>query len=376
MECVKFRNETCYTSEIRWYSANRRPNILGRLLFFFGGIMEDKVYQIVNKTIAKINELNSAKELNDLKVEVLGKSGELTLILRGLKDVSEDERPKVGKIVNDARVELEKAITEKLFKLEQKELNEKLMREKIDISIDKKRPIGKVHPLNAIKRKAIDFFVCMGFIVTDSPEIETTYYNFDMLNIPPDHPAREPQDTFFVTDNILLRTQTSAGQIRTMEKIKPPIKMISPGRVFRSDEADATHTPCFHQMEGLVVDKGITMCDLKGTLSSFAKHFFASDTSIRFRPSHFPFTEPSVEVDVSCVHCGGKGCNVCKGTGWIEILGAGMVNRKVLSGCGIDPDIYTGFAFGVGLDRITAIIHGINDARVPFEGDIRFLKQF
>ena len=338
--------------------------------------MEQKIIELVNETKAKVNAIACAKDLTDLKVEVLGKSGALTLILRGLKDLSESDRPKMGKIVNEARVELEKVIGEKFVQLERKELDEKLMKEKIDISLDKKTTLGKLHPLNVMRRKAIDFFVSMGFIVTDSPEIETTYYNFDMLNIPPDHPAREMQDTFFVTDKILLRTQTSAGQIRTMEKIKPPIKMISPGRVFRSDEADATHTPCFHQIEGLVVDKGITMCDLKGILASFAKHFFSENSSVRFRPSHFPFTEPSVEVDASCPHCGGKGCNVCKGTGWIEILGAGMVNRHVLSGCGIDPDVYTGFAFGVGLDRITAICHGINDARVPFEGDIRFLKQF
>lgn len=338
--------------------------------------MKQKIVDLVESTKAKIDKAISAKELTDLKVEVLGKSGELTLILRGLKDLPEADRPIMGKVVNEARVELEKAIGSKIGELERKELNEKLMSERIDITIDNKRELGKIHPLNAIKRKAINFFVSMGFIVTDSPEIETTYYNFDMLNIPFDHPAREMQDTFFVTDKIILRTQTSSGQVRTMEKVKPPIKMISPGRVFRSDEADATHTPCFHQLEGLVVDKGITMCDLKGMLASFAKHFFSENSSVRFRPSHFPFTEPSVEVDASCPHCGGKGCNVCKGTGWIEILGAGMVNRRVLSGCGIDPDVYTGFAFGVGLDRITAICHGINDARVPFEGDIRFLKQF
>ena len=338
--------------------------------------MKQKIIDLVTSTKAKIVKAVSVKELTDLKVEVLGKSGELTLILRGLKDLSEADRPIMGKVVNEARAELEKAIGEKIAFFERKELNEKLLSERIDITIDNKKEIGKIHPLNAIKRKAINFFVSMGFIVTDSPEIETTYYNFDMLNIPFDHPAREMQDTFFVSDKIILRTQTSAGQVRTMEKVKPPIKMISPGRVFRSDEADATHTPCFHQLEGLVVDKGITMCDLKGMLASFAKHFFSENSSVRFRPSHFPFTEPSVEVDASCPHCGGKGCNVCKGTGWIEILGAGMVNRRVLLGCGIDPDVYTGFAFGVGLDRITAICHGINDARVPFEGDIRFLKQF
>ncbi len=338
--------------------------------------MKQKICNLVNQTKKKLNAVSSAKELTDLKVSILGKNGELTLILRGLKDLSDDERPLMGKIVNEARTEIETLINKRYVDLENKELNERLMKEKVDITIDQKTAIGKIHPLNVIKRKAIDFFVSMGFLVTDSPEIETTYYNFDMLNIPFDHPAREMQDTFFVTEKILLRTQTSAGQIRTMEKIKPPIKMISPGRVFRSDEADATHTPCFHQLEGLVVDKGITMCDLKGILASFAKHFFSENSSIRFRPSHFPFTEPSVEVDAACPHCGGKGCNVCKGTGWIEILGAGMVNRHVLSGCGIDPDVYTGFAFGVGLDRITAICHGINDARVPFEGDVRFLKQF
>lgn len=338
--------------------------------------MEKQITQLVKDAKIKIEQATSTKELTELKVSVLGKNGKLTLLLRGLKDLSDIERPIIGKIVNDARVELEELINAKSNSLELKELNDKLFNEKIDITVDRKIAIGKIHPLNVIKRKAIDFFVSMGFIVTDSPEIEYTKYNFDMLNIPHDHPAREMQDTFFVTKNIVLRTQTSAGQVRTMEKNKPPIKMISPGRVFRSDEADATHTPCFHQLEGLVVDKGITMCDLKGILASFAKHFLGNETEIRFRPSYFPFTEPSVEVDVSCVHCGGSGCNVCKGTGWIEILGAGMVNRHVLSGCEIDPDIYTGFAFGIGLDRITAIIHGINDARVPFEGDIRFLKQF
>ncbi len=338
--------------------------------------MEEKIHELIETTKSKALSSQSIRELTDLKVEILGKSGALTGILRGLKDLSPDLRPAMGKIVNEAREKIEAFIALRLSELEREELDKKLSKERIDISIDKNIPLGKLHPLNVIKRKAIDFFVSMGFMVSDSPEIETTYYNFDMLNIPPDHPARELQDTFFITDKILLRTQTSAGQIRTMEKVKPPIKMISPGRVFRSDEADATHTPCFHQLEGLVVDKGITMCDLKGILSSFAKHFFDKDTTIRFRPSYFPFTEPSVEVDVSCVHCGGKGCNVCKGTGFIEILGAGMVNRRVLSGCGIDPDVYTGFAFGMGLDRITAIIHGINDARVPFEGDVRFLKQF
>ncbi len=338
--------------------------------------MQEKLELLAAKTAERIKKAESAKEINELRVEVLGKNGELTLLLKGLKDVSEAERPLVGKLINETRSAIEQQISQAASVFEKQELNRKLLSERIDITIDKPHEYGKLHPLNVIRQKAIDFFVSMGFTVAESPEIEYTKYNFDMLNIPEDHPARAPQDTFFITDNILLRTQTSAGQVRVMEKYKPPIKMISPGRVFRSDEADATHTPCFHQLEGLVVDKGITMCDLKGILGAFARSFFSQETKVRFRPSYFPFTEPSVEVDLSCVHCGGKGCNVCKGTGYIEILGAGMVNRKVLQGCNIDPDEYTGFAFGMGLDRITALIHGINDARVPFEGDIRFLKQF
>lgn len=338
--------------------------------------MQEKLELLAAKTAERIKKAESAKEINELRVVVLGKNGELTLLLKGLKDVSEAERPLVGKLINETRSAIEQQISQAASVFEKQELNRKLLSERIDITIDKPHEYGKLHPLNVIRQKAIDFFVSMGFTVAESPEIEYTKYNFDMLNIPEDHPARAPQDTFFITDNILLRTQTSAGQVRVMEKYKPPIKMISPGRVFRSDEADATHTPCFHQLEGLVVDKGITMCDLKGILGAFARSFFSQETKVRFRPSYFPFTEPSVEVDLSCVHCGGKGCNVCKGTGYIEILGAGMVNRKVLQGCNIDPDEYTGFAFGMGLDRITALIHGINDARVPFEGDIRFLKQF
>lgn len=338
--------------------------------------MQEKLELLAAKTAERIKKAESAKEINELRVEVLGKNGELTLLLKGLKDVSEAERPLVGKLINETRSAIEQQISQAASVFEKQELNRKLLSERIDITIDKPHEYGKLHPLNVIRQKAIDFFVSMGFTVAESPEIEYTKYNFDMLNIPEDHPARAPQDTFFITDDILLRTQTSAGQVRVMEKYKPPIKMISPGRVFRSDEADATHTPCFHQLEGLVVDKGITMCDLKGILGAFARSFFSQETKVRFRPSYFPFTEPSVEVDLSCVHCGGKGCNVCKGTGYIEILGAGMVNRKVLQGCNIDSDEYTGFAFGMGLDRITALIHGINDARVPFEGDIRFLKQF
>ncbi|MDE7395279.1 MAG: phenylalanine--tRNA ligase subunit alpha [Clostridiales bacterium] len=339
--------------------------------------MKEKVKALTDQALREIGESKTQSALNDIRVRVLGKSGELTALLRNMKDLSPEERPEAGKIVNEAREKLEEAIAARLKTLDEETLNKRLKEERIDITIDEKTPqMGGYHPLTIVRNKIVDFFTSLGCIIADSPEIETDYYNFEALNIPADHPAREMQDTFFVTDNILLRSQTSAGQIRTMEKIKPPLKMLSPGRVFRADEVDATHSPVFHQIEGLVVDKGITLCDLKGTLDLFAKQFFGAQTKTRFRPSYFPFTEPSVEVDASCARCGGTGCNVCKGTGWIEILGAGMVNRNVLVNCGIDPDEYTGFAFGVGLDRITNLIYGISDLRTVFENDIRFLKQF
>jgi len=339
--------------------------------------MIQTINTILADGIKAIESSKSQKELLDIKVTILGKSGSLTTFLHNLKSLSPEERPLAGKLVNETREKLESAFTKKFQELKNQELMQKLEKEKIDITVpSSKVKMGSLHPMNVVRQRAIEYFISMGFTVDESPEIETDRYNFDMLNTPSDHPARDMQDTLFITDKILLRSQTSAGQIRKMEKTKPPIKMVSPGRVYRADEIDATHTPCFHQLEGLVVDKGITMCDLKGILAGFARYFFNKDTKTRFRPSHFPFTEPSVEVDASCTACGGKGCRVCKGTGWIEILGAGMVNRKVLSGCDIDPDIYSGFAFGMGLDRITAILYGINDARVSFEGDIRFLKQF
>ncbi len=338
--------------------------------------MEEKIRQLTERVESSVLSCADMRTLNDLKVGVLGKSGELTAILRNIKDLPPEQKPAAGKIVNEARVKLEKIFAERGKALEEKELNEKLASEKIDITIDKNVLKGGLHPLNIVRNKIVDFFVSLGFIVADSPEIEKNYYNFEALNIPEDHPAREIQDTFFVTKDICLRSQTSTGQIRMMEKVKPPIKMISPGRVYRSDNPDATHSPMFHQIEGLVVDKNITMCDLKGILELFAKEIFGESTKIRFRPSYFPFTEPSIEVDATCSHCHGAGCRVCKGTGWIEILGAGIVNRNVLKNCSIDPDVYTGFAFGAGMDRITNIFHGITDARVPFENDVRFLKQF
>lgn len=339
--------------------------------------MKKQIDEILLRFNAEIDKAGGTAELLDLKVKIFGKNGELTKIMKNLKDIPETDRPSVGKWVNEARSILDANITAKLTKLEDEELNAKLLREKVDITIQGKAPIiGSQHPLNIVRRKIEDYFISLGFEICSSPEIEFVKYNFDMLNIPKDHPSRDVQDTFYVKDNVVLRTQTSAGQVRLMEKTKPPIKMISPGRVYRPDEVDATHTPCFHQVEGLVVDKDITMSDLKGVLERFAKEFFNQNTKIRFRPSFFPFTEPSVEVDASCSGCGGKGCRICKNTGWIEILGAGMVNRNVLTACDIDPNIYSGFAFGIGLDRITGIIHGITDARVPFEGDVRFLKQF
>ena len=338
--------------------------------------MEEEIKQLTEKVENAASKCADLRALNDLKVGVLGKNGELTAILRNIKDLPPEQKPMAGKIVNEAREKLEKIFSQRGKTLEEKELNERLASEKIDITIEKNVLKGGLHPLNIVRNKIVDFFVSLGFIVADSPEIEKNYYNFEALNIPEDHPAREVQDTFFVTKDICLRSQTSTGQIRMMEKVKPPIKMVSPGRVYRSDSPDATHSPMFHQIEGLVVDKNITMCDLKGILELFAKEIFGQDTKIRFRPSYFPFTEPSIEVDATCSHCKGSGCRVCKGTGWIEILGAGIVNRNVLINCGIDPDVYTGFAFGMGLDRITNIIHGITDARVPFENDVRFLKQF
>ncbi|MCL2796963.1 MAG: phenylalanine--tRNA ligase subunit alpha [Firmicutes bacterium] len=339
--------------------------------------------ELLSRATAQIDAADSAVRLEALRVALLGKQGELTALLKGLKDLPDAERPAVGKAINDARTQIENALSHKKSYFEDAALRERLQSERVDFTIDiPDRPIGSIHPINHTRQRICDFFVSMGFFVADSPEIETEFYNFEALNIPSDHPAREVQDTFFLADGIVLRSQTSSGQIRFMEKYPPPFKMISPGRVYRCDDVDATHSPMFHQLEGLVVDKNITMCDLKGILELFAKHFFGSQTKTRFRPSFFPFTEPSVEVDASCFNCGGKGqaggvpCRVCKGTGWIEILGAGLVNRRVLQNVGVNPDVYSGFAFGMGLDRITNILHGITDLRVVFENDVRFLKQF
>lgn len=316
-------------------------------------------------------------QIENLRVQYLGKKGELTAILKQMGSLSAEERPKMGALVNEAKQELEELISIKRNELKAKAREEKLKAETIDITMPAKevKP-GKLHPLNTVLDDMINIFQSMGFDVVDGPEVETDYYNFQCLNVPEDHPARDMQDTFYLAENLLLRTQTSAAQIRTMETMKPPIRVICPGRVFRADEVDATHSPVFHQIEGLVVDKGITMCDLKGVLEQFAHEIYGSDTKVKFRPSFFPFTEPSVEVDVTCSECGGKGCRVCKGDGWIEILGAGMVHPNVLRSCGIDPEEYSGFAFGIGLDRLTTTRYKISDIRLLFENDKRFLDQF
>ena len=324
-----------------------------------------------------IKSCKDESQIENLRVKYLGKKGELTALLKQMGSLSPEERPKVGQLVNEAKQRLEELIAEKKNSLKSVLAEAKLKSETIDITMPAKEiKSGKLHPLNTVLNDVIDIFRSMGFDVVDGPEVETDHYNFECLNVPADHPARDMQDTFYLAENLLLRTQTSAAQIRTMENRKPPIRVICPGRVFRADEVDATHSPVFHQIEGLVVDKGVTMCDLKGVLEQFAREIYGSDTKVKFRPSFFPFTEPSVEVDVTCSECGGKGCRVCKGSGWIEILGAGMVHPNVLKSCGIDPEEYSGFAFGIGLDRLTTTRYKISDIRLLFENDKRFLDQF
>ena len=338
--------------------------------------MQNKLNEIREKAIAQINAATNLDVLNEVRNTVLGKKGELTLVLRGMKDVAPQDRPKVGQWVNEARDAIEATLESQLKKLEKEALKLRYESEKIDVTMPEEvLTQGSLHPITLVKNELVDIFGSMGFFVYEGTEIETDYYNFTALNTPDDHPARDMQDTFYLTPEFLLRTQTSAGQVHVMESKKPPIKVISPGKVFRSDD-DATHSPMFSQMEGLVVDKGISLCDLKGMLDEFVKKIFGSDNiKTRLRPSYFPFTEPSVEVDVSCFQCGGCGCKLCKGTGWIEVLGAGVVNNKVLEGCGIDTNEYSGFAFGIGLERIAMLKYGINNIKMLFESDMRVLKQ-
>ena len=339
--------------------------------------MKEKLAKIREEILKQIDASENLDKLNEVRVSALGKKGALTELLKSMKEVAPQDRPKVGQMVNEVRAEIETALETEKAKLEDRVMEARLKNEVIDVTLPaKKNSVGHRHPNTIALEEVERIFVGMGYEVVRGPEVEKDYYNFEALNIPKDHPARDEQDTFFINDSILLRSQTSPVQARTMEKGKLPIRMIAPGRVFRSDEVDATHSPSFHQIEGLVIDKNITFADLKGTLQEFAQELFGPETKTKFRPHHFPFTEPSAEVDVSCFKCGGTGCRFCKGSGWIEILGCGMVHPNVLSMCGIDPEEYTGFAFGVGLERIALLKYEIDDMRLLYENDIRFLKQF
>lgn len=339
--------------------------------------MQEKVEKIKKDALLEIQNTKDIHILNEVKVRYLGKKGELTLLLRSMGALSQEERPIMGSLVNEARDKIEEQFQKKEKEIKQSALLEKLQTEKIDITEpSKKINLGSKHPITKVIDEVKEIFMGMGYEIADGPEIETTYYCFDQLNTPSDHPARDLQDTLYITEDVILRTQTSSVQIRTMENQKPPIKIICPGAVYRSDAVDATHSPVFHQMEGLVVDKNISMSDLKGTLEMFAKKCLGENTKIRFRPHHFPYTEPSAEADVSCFVCGGKGCRVCKNEGWIELLGCGMVHPKVLKNCGIDPNKYSGFAFGFGVERVAMAKYGIDDMRLLYENDVRFLKQF
>ncbi len=338
--------------------------------------MRTKLNDIKNAAIGEIAEAKTSVELNDIRVKYLGKSGEISLIMRDMAKLPKEERPAFGKLVNELREVVEATLGEKTAQIAEKEKFARLKAEEIDITLPSDvRPLGTLHPLTKVRRELIDIFLGMGFSVDEGPEIESDLFNFQLLNIPKDHPSRDMQDTFYVNENIVLRTQTSAMQARIMTTQKPPIRVVIPGKVYRSDD-DASHSPIFNQFEGLAIDRHITMGDLQGCLQTFAQKIFSKDTKVRLRPSYFPFTEPSVEVDVTCAMCHGKGCRVCKGTGWVEILGAGIVNPAVLEMCGIDSNEYSGFAFGFGIDRIAMIKYGIPNIKLLYENDVRFLAQF
>ena len=339
--------------------------------------MREQLLLLKEETLNSLKDVNSIGDIEQIRVKVFGKKGELTAILRQMGGLSAEERPIIGSLANQIRDELDSAISSKTVELQQKAVNERLKEETIDITLPGKNvTLGKLHPLTKVLEEIKQIFLGMGFDIAEGPEVEYDKYCFEMLNMPKGHPARDTQDTFYINENILLRTQTSSVQVRTMLNQKPPIRIISPGRVYRVDAVDATHSPTFHQIEGLVVDRGITMSDLKGTLEVVAKRLYGDSIAVRFRPHHFPYTEPSAEMDATCFACKGAGCSLCKGEGFIELLGCGMVHPKVLERCGIDPDIYTGYAFGMGLDRITMMRYGINDLRLLFENDLRFLNQF
>lgn len=339
--------------------------------------MKSKLEQIKITAVEELSNVNGLETLEAVKIKYLGKKGELTAILRGMGSLSAEERPVIGQLANIVRVDIETAVVNKREQLVIVEREKRFAAEKIDVTLPSKRKgLGRLHPITKTIYEARQIFLDMGFEFSEGPEIELVYNNFDALNAPKDHPSRDMTDTFYIDPETVLRTQTSPVQVREMRGKQPPIRIISPGRVFRCDPPDATHSPVFHQLEGLVVDKGVTMGDLKGTLEIFAKAMFGEGTKTRFRPHNFPFTEPSAEVDVSCFACGGKGCRFCKNEGWIEILGAGMVHPNVLDGCGIDSNIYSGFAFGVGMDRVAILKNNIDDMRLLFENDLRFLAQF
>ncbi len=339
--------------------------------------MKEQLQSIKETALSAVAACSDLKELDALRVKFLGKKGELTAILKQMGGLSAEERPVIGQLANDVRAAIEGAIKDKTDSLKSAETELRLKSEAIDVTMPGKRiAIGRRHPMNIVLDELKEIFRGMGYTVVDGPEVETTEYCFDMLNTLEGHPARDPQDTFYITDDVILRTQTSSVQIRQMLKEKPPIAIISPGRVYRRDEVDGTHSPIFHQCEGLVIDKNITFADLKGTLEEFAKRLYGEGMNLKFRPHHFPYTEPSCEIDFQCFRCGGKGCPLCKGEGWIEILGAGVVHPKILENCGIDPEEYSGFAFGIGIERITMLRYEIEDMRLLYENDMRFLKQF
>ncbi|PKM96408.1 MAG: phenylalanine--tRNA ligase subunit alpha [Firmicutes bacterium HGW-Firmicutes-1] len=336
-----------------------------------------KLQEIKDGAIKNISEVTDLKKLDEIRVAFLGKKGELTSVLRGMKDLTDEERPHIGKLANEVRELIEEELEKAKTALSGSAREHQLKTEFIDVTMPAKRAsIGHRHPMNVVLDDLKNIFIGMGYSIAEGPEIENDYYNFEALNIPENHAARDEQDTFYINKDIMLRTATSPVQVRVMENNKPPIRIIAPGRVYRSDEVDATHSPVFHQVEGLVIDKGVTMADLKGALAEFARELYGEKVKVKFRPHYFPFTEPSAEMDVSCVMCGGEGCRVCKGSGWIEVLGCGMVHPKVLEMSGIDSTIYSGFAFGMGLERITMLRYGIEDLRLFYENDIRFLKQF
>ena len=339
--------------------------------------MKEKIAEIHELVSSELSQVDGMQALDALRVKVLGKKGELTALLRGMGQLAPEERPAAGQLINEAREKFTAMLDERLAAIKARDREEALKRETIDVTQPTPLPeLGSEHPMNVTLQALVDCFAGMGFEVVEGPEIELDHYNFELLNIPKNHPARDAQDTFYIDDNIVLRTHTSPVQARTMLTRKPPIRIICPGRVYRADELDATHSPVFHQLEGLVIDKDVTMADLRGTLNAFAERLYGKGITTRFRPSFFPFTEPSAEVDLTCMACHGEGCRVCKGTGWIEVLGCGMVNPKVLDMCGIDSSVYSGFAFGIGLERITMMKYNVPDLRLLYEGDMRFLGQF